>query len=184
MVRSIAIFGLVLAVLYPMDGRAHAGRVDASGCHTDSETVRYHCHGSADASYVGVASVIYGDTIEIHGKRFRLFGVDAPESKQLCKGAAGKPYRCGQVAANALSDLIGRQTVTCEKMDVDRYKRIVAVCRVRGVDVGAYLVAEGLAVAYVQYSRSYVPQQSAARKGRLGLWSGTFQMPWDWRKAH
>ena len=23
-----------------------------------------------------------------------------------------------------------------------------------------------------------------ARSGGLGLWAGTFEMPWDWRKAH
>jgi len=32
----------------------------------------------------GVASVINGDTIEIRGRRIRLFGIDAPESSQLC----------------------------------------------------------------------------------------------------
>ncbi len=52
------------------------------------------------------------------------------EGPLWCNDAAGKPYRCGQVAANTLSNLIGRQTVTCEKKDIDRYRRIVAVCSV------------------------------------------------------
>ena len=36
--------------------------------------------------FVGQASVIDGDTLEIHGTRIRLWGVDAPESNQLCRG--------------------------------------------------------------------------------------------------
>jgi endonuclease YncB( thermonuclease family) len=36
----------------------------------------------ADPVLVGVASVIDGDTIEIHGRRGRLHGIDAPESAQ------------------------------------------------------------------------------------------------------
>jgi endonuclease YncB( thermonuclease family) len=34
---------------------------------------------------IGQASVIGGDTIEIHGTRIRLWGIDAPESRQLCQ---------------------------------------------------------------------------------------------------
>ena len=36
---------------------------------------------------IGQASVIDGDTIEIHGARVRIFGIDAPESDQLCHDA-------------------------------------------------------------------------------------------------
>jgi endonuclease YncB( thermonuclease family) len=39
-----------------------------------------------EAQLAGIASVVDGDTIEIHGTRIRIFGVDAPESAQLCRG--------------------------------------------------------------------------------------------------
>ena len=45
---------------------------------------------------IGVASVVDGDTIEVHGQRIRLFGIDAPESSQLCVRPTGERWRCGQ----------------------------------------------------------------------------------------
>jgi endonuclease YncB( thermonuclease family) len=65
------------------------------------------------ADVTGTASVIDGDTLEIHGQRIRLHGIDAPESGQTCEDAAGRHYRCGQKAALALSDKIGRSPVEC-----------------------------------------------------------------------
>ncbi len=35
------------------------------------------------ADVAGTASVIDGDTIEVHAQRIRLHGIDAPESRQL-----------------------------------------------------------------------------------------------------
>jgi endonuclease YncB( thermonuclease family) len=132
---------------------------------------------------VGQASVIDGDTIEIHGQRIRFHGIDAPESRQLCNDAAGKPYRCGQKAALALSDKIGRRTVKCQPRDVDRYKRVVAVCRAGGIDLSAWLVSEGLAVAYRRYSNDYVTEEAAAQQAKRGIWAGSFTEPAQWRRT-
>jgi hypothetical protein len=63
---------------------------------------------------IGIASIIDGDTIEIHGRRIRLFGVDSPESRRLCS-LNGRKYRCGQKAAFALSDFLGQHTVSCKQ---------------------------------------------------------------------
>jgi endonuclease YncB( thermonuclease family) len=40
------------------------------------------------ADLAGPASVIDGDTIEVHGQRIRLHGIDAPESRQLSRARA------------------------------------------------------------------------------------------------
>ena len=135
------------------------------------------------APIVGVASVIDGDTIEIHGVRIRLHGVDAPESRQLCTRPTGERWRCGQQASLALSDQIGRSTVSCDPRDTDRYGRTVAVCSSRGVDLNGWLVTQGWAVAYRRYSRDYVRAEDQARAARRGVWSGQFDMPWEWRSA-
>jgi endonuclease YncB( thermonuclease family) len=128
----------------------------------------------------GVASVVDGDTIEIHSQRIRLHGIDAPESSQLCE-LDGRPWRCGQTAANALADHIGRRTVMCEPKDRDRYGRLVAVCSVAGENLSAWMVLEGWAVAYRRYSQDYVADEDAARRAKRGIWRSTFTLPWEWR---
>ncbi len=77
------------------------------------------------ADVAGTASVIDGDTIEVYGQRIRLHRIDAQASRQLCR-LDGKPWQCGEDAANALADKIARRPVTCE----DLSKRMVATfCR-------------------------------------------------------
>lgn len=178
--------GAAVVALSLQPAQAHPGRTDGNGCHHDRKTGEYHCHSpnTLERQGVGTASVIDGDSIDIHGQRYRISGIDAPESRQLCQDASGKPYRCGQIAANALAALIGRRAVSCVKVDVDRYQRIVARCSVAGTDIGDYMVSHGLAVAYRRYSAAYVAEEESARTSAMGIWAGTFDMPWDWRKAH
>ena len=130
---------------------------------------------------IGVASVIDGDTIEIHSQRIRLFGIDAPESSQLCVRPTGERRRCGQQGSLALSDRIGRATVSCQPRDLDRYGRIVAVCFKGEEDLSRWMVTTGWAVAFRRYSLDYVADEDAARQSRINIWSDDFDMPWDWR---
>lgn len=130
---------------------------------------------------VGVASVIDGDTIEIHGQRIRLFGVDAPESRQTCVDAVGRDWRCGQRAAMELADLFGSSTVRCEQRDRDRNRRIVAVCLSGNQDLGRWMVLQGWAVASRSYSTDYIRDEDAAHHANRGIWASRFEMPWDWR---
>ena len=130
----------------------------------------------------GRASVIDGDTIEIHGQRIRLFGIDAPESGQSCK-VRKKRSRCGRASAIALANKIGNRTVQCEQKDIDRYKRIIAVCRASGEDLNGWMVSQGYALAYRRYSADYIRQEESASRSKVGIWQGEFIAPWGWRRG-
>jgi endonuclease YncB( thermonuclease family) len=136
---------------------------------------------AAPGIITGSAAVVDGDTLDINDYRIRLYGIDAPESAQTCRDSGGRDYRCGLSATRALSDRIAGQVVSCQARDVDRYGRVVAVCRVAGEEVNRWLTSEGWAVAYRRYSRDYVGAEEAARAGQRGLWAGTFTAPEEWR---
>lgn len=139
-------------------------------------------HGSAQ-TFTGQVTVIDGDTLKMGRKRIRLFGVDAPESKQTCQTAAGKDWWCGTEASRAMRTLAHGKTASCHQQDIDRYGRIVAICEVGGRDIGEDLVEQGLAIAYRYFSRRYIPAEDRARQALRGMWSGRFQEPYEWRKG-
>lgn len=136
---------------------------------------------TADVRHAGIPSVIDGDTLDLHGQRIRLWGIDAPESRQLCR-RGGQPWRCGQSAALALADRIARRPVLCEVRDTDRWGRLVAVCRQGDDDLSEWMVRGGLALAFRRYATDYVDAEEDARAKRRGLWSGAFAPPWAWRQ--
>ena len=131
----------------------------------------------------GRVTVIDGDTLEMHGQRIRLHGIDAPESGQSCADKNGAIYRCGQISANQMSSYVRGKTVNCNVTDRDRYGRLVAACYVNGEDINERLVFEGWALAYRQYSRDYVRAETQAKRNSAGMWQGRFVEPWKWRKG-
>jgi endonuclease YncB( thermonuclease family) len=137
----------------------------------------------APPTIAGVASIIDGDTLDIHGERVRLEGVDAPESHQQCKDADGKLWRCGQAAANALDAWVAGNPLSCKTHGREKWGRLLATCTVRGASVQGWLVSHGYALAYRQYSTAYVAAEDKAHEEHVGVWAGEFVKPSDWRKG-
>jgi endonuclease YncB( thermonuclease family) len=135
------------------------------------------------ADIVGVASALAGDTIETHGERIRLHGIDAPESGQSCLDAAGQRWRCGQQAALALQDtsLAGAPSPVTRTMSTATGGSSAAASSA-ALDINGWLVGQGLALAYRRYSRDYVAAEDEAQATGRGVWAGTFEPPWEWRR--
>ena len=140
----------------------------------------------------GLAKVIDGDTIQISEKKIRLLGIDAPEKKQQCRKAwltisfltFNKEYLCGEISTKKLKKKIDNKSIICKWTEKDRYNRFIAECYKGKININAWLVQNGYAVAYRKYSTKFIGQENIARKEQLGLWAGSFEMPWDYRKSN
>lgn len=145
----------------------------------------------AGRSIDGMVKAVYdGDTLLLATReesrlKVRLYGVDAPETKK--PDVAGQPF--GEVAKRTLMYKIMGRRVTAEIVDVDQYKRAVAVIRYSGRDINREMVAEGFAWAYRQYlhgayASEYIGAENQARSRHAGLWrDANPQPPWEFRNA-
>ena len=126
------------------------------------------------------AKVVDGDTIHLNGEKIRFSGIDTPEIKQICN-KNNEVIKCGIRAKELLINKIGKNTVKCVNEGVDRYKRILAECFVNNQSLSKYLVREGYAFAYKKYSTKFIEDENYAKKNKKGMWSMTFEYPWDYR---
>ena len=122
-------------------------------------------------------TVTDGDTIKLAGTTYRLWGIDAPESKQSC--ADGWP--AGSEATRALRSLIEDREVYCEPRGSDRYGRTIGLCWADGTDIQAAMVSAGMAWAFVRYSKDYVGQEREAKEAKRGVHAHDCELPWEWR---
>ena len=131
------------------------------------------------------ARVTGGDTLKVEGERIRLFGIDAPEGGQTCTRADGRSWPCGAEAAATLRRLAatagGRVSCVIEVRDADGWA--VSTCEAGGVDLGGAMIEAGLALASPQYPARYAALEAEAKHRGAGLWAGSFEAPWDWRRA-
>lgn len=126
--------------------------------------------------------IISGDTFEVGGHYFKLFGVAAPIANQTCSDAKGRSYKCGREAALWLKDWIEDGELECHVIQQDTSGNMVGTCAYGDYDIGAALVDAGWAVAYTKYTDVYLVYEQQAQRNRRGLWQGQFYKPWDWIK--
>jgi endonuclease YncB( thermonuclease family) len=133
------------------------------------------------ADLTGVPRVVDGNTLAIGSDKVRLQGIDAPETDQICLNANGDHWTCGIEARDQLAVHIGGREIRCSSNGIDAYQRTLGICYFGDEDLNAWMVQEGWALAYVQYSKAYVDAEVDARTQQRGLWQGAFIAPWDWR---
>ena len=144
-----------------------------------------------------VTKVSDGDTIQITDGlgtkvKVRFYGMDAPETEKSNKKTGkvskpGQPY--GEESFQALRQKIDHQRVRLDVMDIDQYKRTVAIVWLGSRNINREMVTDGWAWAYRQYldrahASEYITAEEQARKAGKGLWKqNNPQPPWEFRKA-
>jgi endonuclease YncB( thermonuclease family) len=130
----------------------------------------------------GPATVHDADTVVIGPERFRLDAIDAPETDQFCLDERGGTWRCGITARDVLAKAFGGKIWTCTWSKRDGYKRPLGSCVSEGQNINQWLVQNGWALSYRQYSHQYDAVEAQARTNAAGLWAGAFVAPWAWRQ--
>lgn len=126
-----------------------------------------------------VTKVTDGDTIKVQLDSglvtVRFDAIDAPERNQAW----------GVEASAALSRRLENREVELEVSAQDRYDRLVATVYLAGGSVNEWMVKQGHAWAYRQYTKNddYCSWEGHARTAERGLWRNreTPQAPWDHR---
>lgn len=100
-----------------------------------------------------VTKVSDGDTIQVTDNlgtkvKVRFYGMDAPETEKGNKRTGkvskpGQPY--GEEAFQALRQKVERQHVRLDVMDIDQYKRTVAIVWLGNRNINQEMVADGWA---------------------------------------
>jgi endonuclease YncB( thermonuclease family) len=134
----------------------------------------------AAAEVHGKARILDGDTLEVGGQRFRLYGIGAPELGQICH-RADREYACGKVARAVLWALVGGREVSCAPVSVARDDATAAICTADNTSLNQGMVAAGWALADPPGVVPYAQLQRVAKAARRGLWTGDFD-PFDARR--
>ena len=128
-----------------------------------------------------------GDTLQIRDangqkQRVRLAFIDAPETEQ-----AG-----GRDSQRQLQRLLDNKSVLVQVVDIDNYKRQVAIVWQQGRDINATQIATGMAWQYASIAKRQQTSQgyqyyhcleASARNSKQGLWRNSkAQAPWEYRQ--
>ena len=120
------------------------------------------------AELVSYAAVRPDATLLVGTRVVRLYGIYVPPMGRTCRTNL-RPAKCGSKAVLALDFKI-RGFVHCQQIHKHRDRSITALCRNRGVDLGAYLIERGWAVTASGGPFEYQVLERIARERNMGVW--------------
>jgi endonuclease YncB( thermonuclease family) len=138
--------------------------------------------------YWQAGEVIDGDTFIVHQgqttEKIRLCGIDAPEAEQPL----------GAEAEALVRSLVEGKEVGIVAVERDQYERQVAEVFIPGSGeeetfVQQELLMAGLAYVYPEYvdgcpnGEVMKMAEAIAQENKVGVWSGNYQRPWEYRQA-
>jgi endonuclease YncB( thermonuclease family) len=126
---------------------------------------------SGSATLVSYAKVRPDASLLVGSRVVRLYGIYVPPMGRTCRGNL-RPARCATHAVLALDFKI-RGFVRCKPVYRNRDRSVTALCRNRGVDLGAYLIERGWAVARPDGPFEYQVLERIARERSMGVWGMT-----------
>jgi endonuclease YncB( thermonuclease family) len=119
----------------------------------------------------GPARPIAGPILSVAGRTMRLFGVRAADAREHCGPGGGIAASCVTAANAALAARLGGNAAVSCTMPPGQKGDPGFVCRdAAGVDLGGFLVAQGLALVDRGSSYQYLGAEDAARTAHQGLW--------------
>jgi endonuclease YncB( thermonuclease family) len=131
--------------------------------------------GVAASEIVSYAIVQDDGSLRVQGKTIRLFGVYMPSTARGCRSDFSPPL-CGNRSVRALKTKI-RGFVRCAPQAALSDGSLSAVCYVDGnsivdppIDLGAWLIEQGLAVAGPGAPFEYQTLERIAQVNRRGVW--------------
>jgi endonuclease YncB( thermonuclease family) len=127
---------------------------------------------SAPKQFAGAAKVMGATSLMVDGIPVELFGVKAPLPGDKCE-LGGVAMSCFELAKRRLGERLGLSNqVNCRTPNPQPGLVVAfAICLdARGIDLGSYLLNEGLALADTGQSYDYVGAEGVARTLKHGLW--------------
>ena len=130
---------------------------------------------AASADLTSYAIVRPDGSLLVQGRTVHLFGLYIPPTERTCRTRV-VPARCAPRAALTLDSKI-KGFVRCEVVGANRNGSVDAVCFVDGdsilapdVDLGAWMIEQGWAVATPEAPFEYTVLEKIARSRGLGVW--------------
>lgn len=146
----------------------------------NTNTNVYEDISGKDNLLVLVQEVIDGDTIRIFYnkdtiEKVRIIGIDTPETVD-----PRKPVECfGKEASQKMKELVDGKTVKLVLDSIsskrDKYDRLLRYVYLDDKDIGAEMIKQGYAYAYITYPfekmEEYKGYERQTRENKIGLWA-------------